>query len=319
MKKHIILLALLLMAIPVFAMSSYPGTYPSKGGDGDQDSNPRLKMKINAWENCSGIFVNVISDGTLGDGEGIPGAYVDVIALPRGNGILLLAEGYTDDFGFFTFNTSNKNFSISASKDGYHPEQIEFAPKGVSCPKPVLTLDILYDCAKKGAMVSVLSDGEPLERANVMVNGNDAGITAPDGSLFVNFTGKSNVSASFGGQSIESEFTPDCPEENKTENRTETAPPVASPQNNKPAPSQPAPSTDLPFIAGLVILVIALIYILTRGGGKQIGPGPMKPKEIGPGPMKKGKYSIGPGPMKGGSGEIGPGPMKPKEIGPGPM
>lgn len=313
MKMHLLFLAILLLAVSAFSMAAYPGNYPPKAGTGDTDSTIRLDMRIKISENCSGIYVQAVSHDDLGDGNGIPGVEISVIALPRDN-ILPVAGGTTDGQGIFAFNSSYPNMSIHASKVGYNAQTAEYFSKGVDCPKPPLGLDISYDCAKKGAKITVLSGGEPAPRASVSVNGADAGVTGSDGSLFFPLSGKSMVSVSLEGASAEKEFAPDCPSENASMNQTAPPPTAEGAAPQSPAPS--GPQFDLPLIGAVVVILVA-IYFLIRGGPRKIGPGPMKPNEIGPGPMK-GKNQIGPGPMKNSS-QIGPGPMKPKEIGPGPM
>ena len=318
MRNLVIFAAILLLASSVFPVAYYGTQYPGTTGStgGKPSGTPPLVMKISVSENCSGIFVTVLSSEYMAASPYLENASVEVDALPR-TAVVVLASGQTDSNGMFSFNTSADNLSITATKDGFSPARAEFAPQHPVC-LPNLTLSISPDCALGGAWLTVLADSKPAERALVSVDGVKAGYTDADGNISVPLLGAANISVSFGGAVLNQSYTPPVCPKNQT-SPPQQHPPV-QPQNASPAPTpqQPGAPLNIPLIAGIVIVVLLVMFALSKlggkGGSRMIGPGPIPPaKEIGPGPMKKSQ--IGPGPMKK---EIGPGPMK-KEIGPGPM
>jgi hypothetical protein len=313
------LLAIALLLMLPAAMAAYTAigtTQATTGSTGTDNSAAPMGMGISVSENCSGIFVSVASTDYGSKGAPIPGAKVEADALPRTN-IVVLASGETGADGVFAFNTSAVNVSISAVKDGYSAARAVFEPKHPFCP-PKLLLVTGGGCGE--GWIEVMADSAPAAGAVVSSGGAALGTTDGSGNLSMTLAEPANITIAYKGASLETIYVPpDCSAAGRPPsdaNASVPAGPNASNGTSPPAayPSPPPVSASDPMlIAGVVIIVLAVSFILWKSLGRD-GTGPTEPKGIGPGPMK-GKSAIGPGPMKD---EIGPGPMK-DEIGPGPM
>lgn len=321
MRSLVLFAASLLLCSSVFSAAIYGTNYPAGTGGsttGAGSTLPPSLMKILVSENCSGIYVLVQSSDYMADNPAVPNASIEVDALPRAN-IMVIATGTTDAHGIFAFNTTSANISITATKDNYSATRTEFEPQHPSCSSPPkLAVSFSSDCAQGTAVISVTADGKPAQRAVVSVGGNEAGFTDASGNLSLKLAGPAELTVAYQGAELNTTYAPDCP---ATKNATAPPPANTSPspsgsasgsvsQPQPAAPSQPGEPLNLPLIGGVIVVMVVVLFILSRslgkGGKSSIGPGPIPPaRQIGPGPMKS-KSQIGPGPMKK---EIGPGPM----------